>query len=100
MKIADPMKNMATAWALAAHLNHHIRCGALYKAGTDDKGKFVSKDLTMNFNHRADKTDAGAELKYSFATKKIATRLGLKLVQADHTYKFRLHNNGLVVAAL
>ena len=42
----------------------------------------------------------GAVVAYDFATKKFASKLGLKLPQEDHTWKFRLHDSGLTKVAL
>lgn len=94
------MNNLKTSWVFAGHLQNAIKYGAQISGGTDGKGAFSASDMALHFNHHAEKTDAGAELKYNFASKQLASRLGLKLAQDDHAYKFRLHNNGLVVAAL
>jgi len=54
----------------------------------------------LYFNHENNGNVAGGEFAYDHAEKKFTTKLGLKLAQEDHTWKFRVHNDGLVRAAL
>ena len=69
-------------------------------AKTNDKGAFAVTDTYFAFNHNNDGKVMGAQVNYDFATKKFASKMGLKLPQEDHTWKFRLHDSGLTKFAL
>jgi len=98
--LKDPLKNMKTSMALVGHFNECCQWGALLNAKTSDKGAFAVTDTLFAFNcHNAGKV-MGAQVNYDFATKKFASKMGLKLPQEDHTWKFRLHDSGLTKFAL
>lgn len=69
-------------------------------AATNDKGVFAVKNSELNFNHQNDNKMMGAVVSYDHASKKFASKMGLKLAQDDHTWKFRLHDSGLTKVAL
>jgi hypothetical protein len=95
-----PMNNMKTSMALVGHFNKNVQWGALMNAKTSDKGAFAVTDTGLYFNHTNDGNVMGANVNYDFATKKFASKMGLKLPQEDHTWKFRLHDSGLTKVAL
>lgn len=70
------------------------------KAATNDKGVFGVKNSELYFNHHNDNKTMGAVVTYDHAAKKFASKMGLKLAQDDHTWKFRLHDSGLTRVAL
>jgi len=98
--LKDPMKNMKTSMALVGHFNKCCQWGGLMNAKTSDKGAFAVTDASVYYNHQTNGKMMGAVVGYDFATKKFASKLGLKLPQEDHTWKFRLHDSGLTKVAL
>lgn len=52
------------------------------------------------FNHETANNTVGAHINYDHDKKEWASKLGLKIKQADHTWKARLHNTGLMRLAL
>lgn len=98
--LKDPMNNLKTSMALVGHFNKATQWGALMNATTSAKGAFAVTDTGLFFNHENGGKVMGAHVNYDFATKKFASKLGIKLPQEDHTWKFRLHDSGLVKAAL
>lgn len=52
------------------------------------------------FNYVAGANTVGAHLGYDHTSKQWTTRFGVINRQADHTWKFRFHNDGLLRAAL
>ena len=57
-------------------------------------------DSTLYFNHESNGKTVGAEMKYDVGKKAFASKLGLSLKEADHLWKFRLHDSGMARAAL
>jgi len=98
--LKDPMNNMKTSMALVGHFNEASQWGALMNAGTSAKGVFAVTDTSLFFNHNDSGKVMGAQIAYDFASKKFASKMGLKLPQEDHTWKFRLHDSGLAKFAL
>lgn len=94
------MNNMKSSMALVGCFNQATQWGALLNAGTSAKGVFAVTDTSVYFNHENAGRVMGAHVAYDFATKKFASKMGLKLPQEDHTWKFRLHDSGLTKVAL
>ena len=67
--------------------------------------KFNMWSLTENkfayyFNHSSNGRTAGAQVNYDQDAKKFNTTLGLQIDNDDHKWKFRLHETGMMRAAL
>ena len=86
--------------ALVGHFNKSYQWGALMNAKTSDRGAFAVTDSSLYFNQQNGGKIMGAVVDYDFVNKKFATKMGLKLAQEDHTWKFRLHDSGLTKFAL
>jgi len=96
--LTDPAKNVKGELVLAGHFDKSIQWGTHFKYTY--AGAFNPVSQTLYFNHEKDGNVAGGEFAYDYAKKSFASKFGLKWAQEDHTWKFRIHNDGLFRAAL
>lgn len=85
--------------ALAGHFEKTMQYGTLVKFAHQN-GKFGYHHCTLYFQHKNANTTAGANVAYDSATKKYASNVGLKMVQDDHTWKFKFADTGMASAML
>lgn len=96
--MTDPAKDVQGELALVGHFEKAIQWGAHFKY--EYKGSFSPLAQSLYFNHEKDGNVAGGEFSYDYKKSSFATKFGVKLAQDDHAWKFRIHNDGLLRAAL
>lgn len=99
-KAFDITKNddFGVAWA-SGFPETGVQWGASFKSSLLNRVMTAYK-CDFYFNHEtADKT-VGAHFNYDNDKKEWASKLGLKIMNADHVWKARLHNTGLMRLAL
>lgn len=102
--LAGPLKNLAGNSKLGAAYVSSLKDNSLTWGG-QWSATFANKTFTNNlyqfyFHHDAGANRAGAHITYNHDEKKWASVLGLELKQADHTWKARIHDSGLLRLAL
>ena len=96
--LKEPLKTTSGEFGLAGHYDKAVQWGALLKYAGDSS--FQAKQNVLYFNHESNGNVAGCELSYDYGAKAFSSKLGVKLAQDDHTWKFRVHGDGLLRAAL
>lgn len=96
----DPMNNVAWSAGATGHFEKNLQWGVLLDGHSETISDTAVKASTLYFNHNSNNRTVGAEMKYDVTKKAFACKLGLKLDEADHSWKFRLHDSGLARAAL
>lgn len=96
--LKDPFGDTTGELGVAGHYEKATQWGALLKY--EYKKSFKPTQNTLYFNHENNGNAAGCELTYNYADKTFNSKLGVKLAQDDHLWKFRLHGDGLMRAAL
>jgi hypothetical protein len=92
-------ETLKTQLAFAGHFDNAFQYGALLKMATVS-GNIQSTHSSLYFNHSAGGNVAGCQMEYDYAKKAFASKLGLIFKEDDHTWKVRLHDNGLARLAL
>jgi len=96
----DPLNGHKTTVAIAGHLQKSLQFGLAMNMSSDDKGKTAFNSSSLYFHHGCNKCQTGANVNYDVAKKSFDSKLGLQLVRDDHTWKFRLHDSGVMRAML
>ena len=100
----NPVADVTWETAIVAHLNKNIQYGIHLGGFSPSIMETKVNNATMYLHHTSDKWNkgmkAGTEMKYDQTTKKFDTKLGLHMHLDDHSWKFRLHDSGLMRAAL
>ena len=96
--VTDPLKAHSGEVSVAGHFEKAVQWGMLYKHAY--AGTYAPKACSLYFNHENNGNVAGGEFAYDYASKTFDSKLGVKLTQEDHTWKFRVHGDGLMRAAL
>ena len=85
--------------AMAGHFDKTMQYGTLVKFAHKN-GKLGYNLCTLYFNQVSGKNTAGAFVTYDAAKKAYSSSLGLKMVQDDHTWKFKFSDSGMANAML
>lgn len=76
-----------------------LQWGASFKASMLARS-MKNYQYDFYFNHESGDNTVGAHINYDHDKKVWGSKLGMKLKQADHTWKARVHNTGLMRLAL
>jgi len=97
--VQNPGKTLQSEIGFAGHFEKVVQYGSHTKIG-ELNGSVQPTYSSLYFNHENGGNAAGAQMDYDYATKKFATKLGLKFKEEDHTLKLRFQDNGMARAAL
>ena len=98
--LLDPVKHVESAWGAAVALKDTgVFAGLLWNTNLDN-WKLMNNFVTFHFHTKRGDNTVGAQIGYDHDSKKFTTHVGLQLKQADHTWKLRFHESGLMRAAL
>ena len=89
-----------TTYCAEANYDNGLRVGAKWDFVATNYFKFTDNNCTAYFNYSNAGRTAGVRIDHDEKTGKWATKVGLQLDHEDHTWKFRVHNTGMMHALL
>jgi hypothetical protein len=98
--VTDPLANIKWGLGLTGHFDKTLHWGLGLKGASPTLEGTTLNDATLYFHKDAGAKTVAAEMVYNMPKKTFDCKVGLVVKQADHTWKFRLHDSGLARAAL